>query len=118
MKTKKLTIILKKYSKYEKYNTEKSYFNYLSQLDTNLVSYTPRDIPEVKKEKFLQKWATHYSWKKIKSELLQLTKKSLTKDEILKYLSNPIRLEFLTALAIIKEFINIPSYEAYFKEGF
>ena len=61
----------------------------------------------------MQKWVEYYSWDKIKSELLQLTKKNLTKDEVLKYLSNPVRLEFLTALAIkskLPDIKVIPNY--------
>jgi len=45
--------------------------------------------------------------------MLNLADKHLTKDEILKYLSNPVRLEFLTALAVKSKFPNvkvIPNY--------
>ena len=70
-------------------------------------------VTETKKEKFLEKWIKYYSWDKIKVELLKLKKKGLTQDEILKYLSNPVRLEFLTALAIKLKFPEIkviPNY--------
>ena len=110
---KKIEYVLKNYSKYKKYDTEESYFNYLARIDNNLISLDSKDIPIIKKEKFLKKWVDHYSWKKIKSELLQLTKRSLTQDDILKYLSNPVRLEFLTALAVKSKFSNIkviPNY--------
>ena len=110
---KKTEYVLKHYSKYKKYDTEESYFDYLAQIDSNLISFPSRDIPIIKKEKFLQKWVDYYSWSKIKLELLQLTKKSLTQDEILKYLSNPVRLEFLTSLAVKSKFPNtkvIPNY--------
>lgn len=110
---KKVDYVLKNYSTYKKYNTEKSYFNYLSKIDTNLVSLISKEITETKKEKFLKKWVQHYSWNTIKSELLQLTKRSLTTDEFLKYLSNPVRLEFLTTLAIKSNFPDIkviPNY--------
>ena len=45
--------------------------------------------------------------------MLALSKKHPSKDEILKYLSNPVRLEFLTALAVKSKFPDIkviPNY--------
>ncbi len=45
--------------------------------------------------------------------MINLSKKRLTKDDILKYLSNPVRLEFLVALAVKSKFPNvrvIPNY--------
>lgn len=110
---KKIDYILKKYSIYKKYDTERSYFNHLSQIDNKLISFVPKEILETKKERFLQNWVRYYSWDKIKLELLQLTKRSLTKDQVLKYLSNAVRLEFLIALAIKSKFPDIkviPNY--------
>ena len=109
----KVEYVLKHYSEYKKYNTEKSYFSYLSQLDNKLFSLSITKVSETKKEKFLEKWIKYYSWDKIKIELLKLKKKGLTQDEILKYLSNPVRLEFLIALAIKLKFPEIkviPNY--------
>ena len=111
--TRKVEYVLKNYSEYKKYETEEGYFDYLSQIDNNLVSLASKKVSEIKKVEFLEKWVEYYSWDKIKSELLKLTKKSLTKDEVLKYLSNPVRLEFLTALAVKSQFPNIkviPNY--------
>ena len=110
---KKIKYILKNYSDYKKYDTEENYFQYLSKLDKNLLSTASKPTPQTKKEVFLKKWLKHYSWKTIKSEILKLTKNSLTKDEILKYLPNPVRLEFLSALAIKSNFPEvkvIPNY--------
>ena len=109
----KISYILKNYSKYKKYDTEKSYFNYMATMDDKLISFTPKELPEIKKEKFLKKWVKHYSWDKIKLEILKLNKKNLTTDEFLKYLPNPTRLEFLTALAVKSKFSDvkvIPNY--------
>ena len=109
----KVEYILKHYSECKKYDTEKAYFSYLSQLDKHLVSLSIPKVPEIKKENFLKKWTKYYSWDKIKVELFKLKKKGLTQDEILKYLSNPVRLEFLTALAIKSKFPKIkviPNY--------
>ena len=110
---KKINYILKNYAAYKKYNTEISYFNYLSKIDKKLVALASNKISGAKKENFLKQWVQHYSWDKIKLELLKLTKKNLTTDEILKYLPHPVRFEFLTALAVKSKFPEIkviPNY--------
>jgi len=109
----KIDYVLENYLDHKKYDTEESYFEHISIIDENLVSFVPKPIPASEQDKFLAKWASVYSWETIKIELLNLAKKQLTKDDILKYLSNPVRLEFLTALAVKSRFPNvkvIPNY--------
>ena len=111
---KKINYVLEKYSDCKEFDNEENYFNYMSKVDENLISFAPKKIPQLKKERFLEKWVNHYQWSTIKSEILKLTnKRSLTKDEILKYLSHPVRLEFLAALAVKSKFPGIkviPNY--------
>jgi len=110
---KKVDYILKKYSKYKKYDTEEDYFEYISTIDKNLISFESKRVTITEQDKYLIKWVRVYSWKQIKLELLNLAKKRLTKDDILKYLSSPVRLEFLIALAIKSKFPHIkviPNY--------
>jgi len=109
----KIKYILANYSKYKKYKTEKEYFNYMAEIDEKLFSITPIKIDERKSEALLTKWVEFYDWKQIKYELENLAKKSRTKDDILKYLPDPARLEFLMALAIKSKFPQsrvIPNY--------
>ena len=111
--TLKIKYILKTYSKYKKYHTEESYFKYVSKLDHNLTMLAPKKTTESKKELFLKKWVEYYPWETIKLEILKIMKGVLTEDEILKYLSNPVRLEFLSALAVKSQFSYIkviPNY--------
>ena len=110
---KKISYILKHYSKYKKYCTEEAFFKHISKLDNKLTAVDFKKPSQSKKEHFLKKWAEHYSWKRIKKEILQLEGKRLTSDEILKYIPNSVRLEFLTALAVKSQFTNvkvIPNY--------
>ncbi len=110
---KKVDYILKIYSDYKKFKTEKEYFNYMAQTDENLISFARKVVKIDESNKYLEKWTKLYSFEKIKSELSILSLKGLSKDEILKYLSNPIRLEFLTSLAVKSKFPNvkvIPNY--------
>lgn len=109
----KVNYVLENYSDYKKYDSEESYFEYISTIDENLISFVPRPVSISEQDKFLAKWVGIYAWETIKTELLNLSKSQLTRDEVLKYLSNPIRLEFLTALAVKSKFPNvkvIPNY--------
>lgn len=109
----KVDYVLATYAAYKKYDTEESYFEYISTVDKKLISFVPKPVSISEQDKFLAKWVGIYAWESIKTELLNLSKSQLTKDEVLKYLSNPIRLEFLTALAVKSKFPNvkvIPNY--------
>lgn len=109
----KVDYVLENYSEYKKYDTEESYFEYISTVDENLISFVPKTVSILEQDKFLTKWVDIYTWDKIKAEMLNLSNKRLSKDETLKYLSNPIRLEFLAALAIKSKFPDIkviPNY--------
>ncbi len=110
---KKVDYALDNYSEYKKYETEEEYFEYMAAIDENLILSEGKPISVDERDKYLIKWKSIYSWDKIKEEMINLAKKRLTKDDILKYLSNPIRLEFLVALAVKSKFPNvkvIPNY--------
>ncbi len=109
----KVDYVLDTYARYKKYPDEKSYFAYVSRIDPKLLSkaVVPTKISE--KIKSVEKWVGIYSWDSIKKELMILGKKTLTRDEVLKYLPAPVRLEFLTSLAVKSKFstmIVVPNY--------
>lgn len=109
----KIDYVLNNYSDYEKCSTEESYFKYISTVDKHLFSFKPKKVSSSERNKFLVKWVGIYTWDKIKEEMLNLSGKRLTKDDTLKYLSAPVRLEFLTTLAIKSKFPKvtvIPNY--------
>lgn len=109
----KVRYVLKQYSTYKKFKTEETYFEYISTIDNNLVSLAPKVITPQKQDALLIKWLGVFRWDMIKAEMLNLKNKQLSKDDVLRYLSNPIRLEFLTALAVKVKFPNvtvIPNY--------
>ena len=106
--------VLETYNKYKKYDTEKAYFDYMSSVDKNLIS--AKAIPTIniiQEKKFLVKWASHYRWDTIKDELTKLSQKQSSRDDILKLIPEPLRLEFLSSLAIVTKFPDIlvkPNY--------
>lgn len=96
----KVEYVLSKYATYNKYDTELSYFEYMATCDSNLFDIHSADITPNQSEELLVNWLNTYNWWAIKHELHNLAEKKSSKDEILKFLPNPVRLEFLTALAI------------------
>ncbi len=51
-------------------------------------------------EELLKNWLDTYNWESIRHELNNLSEKKPSKDKVLRFLPNPVRLEFLTALAV------------------
>jgi len=109
----KVEYVLENYSDYPTFTSELDYFNYMADIDANLLDIETRSLTLDENDELLEKWIKIYSWDTIKKELLSLSKRSNSSDEILKLLSHPTRLEFLTALAIKSSFPHLkikPNY--------
>ena len=109
----KVDYILNNYSDYERFDDEHEYFEYMSSIDKNLISQKSEVISEEKTNDLLIEWLKTYDWKTIKNELHILATHKTSKEDVLKFLSAPVRLEFLTALAIKSKLPNvkvIPNY--------
>lgn len=102
----KVDYIIETYSSYQKYDTERAYFDYISTKDDQLISIERVYETSVEEENcLLQKWAGHYNWETIKAEMIKLTTSSpSSSDEILSLIPSPLRLEFLTTLAILSKY--------------
>lgn len=96
----KVEYILNNYSDYERFTDEHKYFEYMSKIDDNLIAQKTEIISDEKTNDLLSEWLKTYEWNKIKDELHILAAKKTSKDGVLKFLAAPVRLEFLTALAI------------------
>lgn len=96
----KVDYILSHYSHYTHFNDERAYFDYMAELDTNLIQITSHKPSASTSEKLLDNWLSIYNWAMIKKELTNLATKKSSTDNVLKLLAAPTRLEFLTALAI------------------
>jgi len=111
----KIDYVLERYSKYPKYTSEREYFDYISSIDEKLISIERSYETSILEEnRLLSKWVSHFNWLTIKSEILKLTTSSpSSSDEILSLIPGPLRLEFLTSLAVLSRFPNItvrPNY--------
>ncbi|MEI7452510.1 MAG: AlwI family type II restriction endonuclease [Candidatus Falkowbacteria bacterium] len=102
----KIDYVISKYSSYEKYDDEESYFNHLAEIDEELLSLGQAGKTNIEEEnKLLSQWVKHYEWQKIKEEILSLTKTNFSsKDEVLKFIPAPLRLEFLISLAVLNKY--------------
>ena len=92
--------ILANYSDYKHYADERKYFDYMAELDTNLIRISTQPLTVSNSEKLLDEWLEVYTWSIIKKELSNLSSHKNSSDSVLKLLAAPSRLEFLTALAI------------------
>jgi hypothetical protein len=92
--------VLSHYSFYQKFDTEREYFDYMAEIDDNLFGIASIVPDQNQSETLLQNWTAIYKWDNIKTELSNLAKSKASKDDVLKFIPSPARLEFLTALAI------------------
>jgi hypothetical protein len=98
--TEKVDYILSHYSRYHHFDDERAYFDYMAELDTNLIKIISHQPSTTTSEKLLDNWLSVYNWNIIKKELTNIASKKSSTDNVLKLLAAPTRLEFLTALAI------------------
>ena len=109
----KINYILEAYSEYPKFNTEEEYFQYSSCIDEKLFAELGIPFSDNQKQEYLKKWVSYFNWEQIKGELQSLSKGRLSEEDTLRYLPNPVRLEFLTAIAVKSQYPNIdviPNY--------
>lgn len=96
----KIDYILNHYATYTKYTTEKEYFKYMSTIDNALFALRTVEISKADAAKKLIRLIPDYPWDSIKIELTHLANKTSSSHHVLKFISAPARLEFLTAIAI------------------
>lgn len=110
----RIDYILKNYSNYHLYSDERSYFDYMAEVDHNLINIQ-QVVPTVTdKASLLENWVCKYNWDVIKKELLIISKRTTSSDPVLRFLQKPVRFEFLSAIAIKKRLPHvtvIPGYK-------
>lgn len=111
----KVDYVLERYSTYPTFTDERAYFDYMAKIDPNLFAIKAVEVSASQSEELLKNWVNEYGWDTIKEVLIILSKRHTSKDDVLRILAAPIRLEFLTALAIKSKLPNvrvIPNYAA------
>lgn len=100
------TYVMNNYMEYPKYSEENDYVDYMGVVDNQIlqIEQVPQtDISDVRK-RTLHKFASEMSKDSIINELKIVCGKKDSKDELLKYISGPTRLEFLTSIALVQNF--------------
>ena len=96
--------VLGQYKVHKKYDCERKYFKHVSKIDKNLFLPTP-NIPKSSQHlRLFNARVKEYKWDRIKRQLLILGRKTHSKDDVFKIIPAPLRLEYLTALAVKKQF--------------
>lgn len=98
--------VVNHYMNYSKFEDENSYIDYMGTIDGNILEIeeeTNIDFSDVRK-KTLYKYAREMSKDEVLRELENVCSKRESKDNILKYINAPTRLEFLTSIALVQNF--------------
>lgn len=102
----KIEYILKAYSQYKTFESKEEYFNYMGTVDVavvNIKSELPSNMMDLR-IKTLKQFASKYSKESIYKELNKVCKKVASSDYMLRLLPGPVRLEFLTSIAMVQNF--------------
>lgn len=108
--------VLSNYSEYKTFSNKDEYFNYISDIDSQIIESIKTTISDKAelKENSLIKWASFFTKEEVEKELSLLSKNSKSSNEILRVIDAPTRLEFLTSISLKQHFNNIrviPNYK-------
>ena len=112
----KINYILENYVIYENYSTKSEFFQYIGSIDTKIVTLAqPIDAAVVTDARIatLNRWAEEYTKEDIINELNVVCGHGESRNPILRIIDKPIRLEFLTSVALKQHFVGLnvlPNY--------
>lgn len=94
--------LLQNYNTLETFQTEREYFDYAAVVDPILIQQGVAKTQSTSDEDqmALQSWVDYFGVENIKKELINLSKGSGSKDDVLRITPEPLRLEFLSALLL------------------
>lgn len=98
--------VIENYMEYSKYESENDYIDYMGQIDRNILEIEEEikiDFSDVRK-KTLYKYANEMSKDDVLKELEYVCMKRESKDQLLRFINPPTRLEFLTSIALVQNF--------------
>ena len=99
----KIKHIQKKYSINKITENTDEYLSYMGSIDTDLIfDQTIEEENLDAKEQTIAKWAAENDWTMLKNEISNTVNNEQSRHEVLKYIKETVRLEFLTAIIIKK----------------
>lgn len=113
----KIEYVMSAYSHYPTFETTQDYFTYMGQIDSQILEIKERIEPKTKqnlKYEVLARFANTYTKEQIYKELKILeSKKAKSENEVFKFIPEPTRFEFLSAIALKQNFKDLevlPNY--------
>ena len=101
-----INYVMSHYSTYTSYEDKNAYYEYMGCIDTQILSIQQSstiDTSDTRKNA-LYRFASEYPQSKVFDELLKVCNKVDSKDDVLKFINAPTRLEFLTSIALVQQF--------------
>lgn len=98
--------VMSNYMTYPKFEEEPDYIDYMGSVDNKILQIEDKqkvDYTDIRKST-LHKFATEMSKEEVKKELTIVCEKKESKDELLRFISAPTRLEFLTSIALVQNY--------------
>lgn len=98
--------VVANYMDYPKYDTEDDYIDYMGTIDNTILQIEtsiPSEYADIRK-RTLYKYAKDNTKEFIKKELLTVCGRHESRDDLLKFMNGPTRLEFLTSVALVQNF--------------
>lgn len=98
--------VMDHYMKYPKFAEEDAYIDYMGTIDSTILQIEVQktiNFSDVRK-RTLYKYAKEMSKEYVQKELIIVCEKKESKDNILRYINAPTRLEFLTSIALVQNF--------------
>ncbi|MDE8124702.1 AlwI family type II restriction endonuclease [Erysipelothrix rhusiopathiae] len=104
----KVDYIINNYSDYEEFSNEHAYFEYMGTIDSEIVtvsSVSTQDLDDVRSQALVQ-FAKQFDVNYVREELIKLQDNRPSRDEYLKLIDSPTRLEFLTSIFLVQNYPN------------
>ena len=112
----RIDYILMNYTEYPLFSDKQAYFKYMGTVDeailkihSDISDTTENDI----RQHALHKYAKEYDRATIFVELQKVCNRHESSDPMLRVISGPVRLEFLTSIALVQNFENLGVYPNY-----
>lgn len=102
----KANYIIEAYSSYSKYTTEYDYFKYMGTIDPKIVSIrfvSTLDLDDIRSKALIQ-FANQFEMDLVQKELINLQYNRASRDDYLKLIDAPTRLEFLTSIYLVQNY--------------
>ena len=112
----RINYVLENYSTYPRFENKSAYFNYMGAVDEAVLtihSDVENAVEDDIRQQALHRYANEYDKATVFIELQKVCNRRESTDPILRVISGPARLEFLTSIALVQNFGGLGVYPNY-----